>query len=385
MRTFLNSVFLFSGMVISPFAMQAAENVPAAKESYSFNPVLIGLVSLILVLVFAIALLANIIRQLTFVQREKMRADRNKSSQVVKTILMLVALSIPAIHAVAEEAKGATTVPFSGVINGIPEADFYTIMFVIALELCIIIFQVFLMKTLIRLISDKPELVPVVKAIVKRVTWWERFNSRVPVEKEVDILLDHNYDGIQELDNALPPWWKYGFYLTIVVAVIYLYRYQVAGSGPNPTQEYAAEVKQAEEDKAAYLATSASNIDENTVALLKTPDDLGAGQQIFQTTCAACHAKDGGGGVGPNLTDDYWLHGGGIKDVFKTIKYGWQDKGMKSWKDDFSPKQIAQIASYVKSLHGTKPLAPKDKQGEMYIEAIPVPKTDSAANKVVKN
>src|SRR5690606_21981681 len=90
----------------------------------------------------------------------------------------------------------------------------------------------------------------------------------------------------------------------------------------------------------------------------------------FTKNCVACHAADGGGNaVGPNLADPYWLHGGSLKDIFKSIKYGWKDKGMKSWKDDFSPKQIAQLASFVKSLQGTTPTAPKEKQGDLYIEA----------------
>jgi cytochrome c oxidase cbb3-type subunit 3 len=106
-------------------------------------------------------------------------------------------------------------------------------------------------------------------------------------------------------------------------------------------------------------------------------DGIASGGTLYQQMCAACHAKDGGGGVGPNLTDEYWLHGGSVKDIFKTIKYGYPDKGMKSWKDDYSPNQIAQITSYVKSLQGTKPAAPKDKQGELYIEAAAP--ADSAA------
>jgi cytochrome c oxidase cbb3-type subunit 3 len=108
---------------------------------------------------------------------------------------------------------------------------------------------------------------------------------------------------------------------------------------------------------------------------------IASGATIFQTACAACHAKDGGGGVGPNLTDEYWLHGGSLSDVFKSIKYGWPDKGMKSWKDDFSPKQIAELTSYIKSIKGTKPAAPKEKQGEIYQEAAGVDSTNVVAAK----
>ena len=136
-------------------------------------------------------------------------------------------------------------------------------------------------------------------------------------------------------------------------------------------------MQEAEEQRAVYLAKAKNNVDENTVTQLMDASDLDAGKKIFTTMCAACHAADGGGTVGPNLTDDYWLHGGGIKNVFKTITYGWPDKGMKSWKDDYSALQIQQIASYVLSLHGTKPATPKEPQGTLYKESD-APAADSS-------
>ena len=119
---------------------------------------------------------------------------------------------------------------------------------------------------------------------------------------------------------------------------------------------------------AEFMKTSANNVDESTVKMLTDPSDLNTGKDIFISTCAACHGKFGEGTVGPNLTDEYWLHGGGVKDIFKTIKYGWPDKGMKSWKEDFSPVQIAQLTSYIRTLKGSNPPKPKDMQGELYIE-----------------
>ena len=122
---------------------------------------------------------------------------------------------------------------------------------------------------------------------------------------------------------------------------------------------------------ANFRKNSASAIDENNVKLLTDAESLAKGKELFHDNCAPCHNQQGQGLVGPNLTDDYWLHGGSIKDIFKTIKYGWQDKGMKSWKDDFSPKQIQELASFVKSLKGTHPATPKAPQGELYIESTP--------------
>ena len=198
--------------------------------------------------------------------------------------------------------------------------------------------------------------------------WWDKVNSFVPMKEEAQIDLGHNYDGIRELDNRLPPWWLYGFYVCIVFAAIYLYRYHVAHSAPLSGEELKIELAKADADKQEYLKKAGNNVDENTVKLLTDAKDLDAAKAIFTTVCAACHKPDGGGLVGPNLTDEYWLHGGGIKDIFKTIKYGWPEKGMKSWKDDYSPLQIAQLASYVKSLGGTKPAAPKEPQGTLYVE-----------------
>lgn len=364
-----------SAMLFSPAIMFAAEAAaPAAgKESESFNAILIGLVTLIVVLLFAIGILGNVLRQLAIAYRDKMRSDRSKAAGIVKTLLMFVALSLPAMQTFAQEAAPAAeeavaAAPVSPYISGIPRVDFYALMGILALEIAVIISLLLLVRIMVKLISEKPELAPVLKAV--KVPFWDRFNKTVPIEKEQDIMLDHDYDGIRELDNNLPPWWKYGFYLTIVVAFVYVWYYHASGNGPSSYEEYVAEVKKGDAEKAAYLAESANNVDENTVKM-GDAGSIASGMGLFQSNCAACHAKDGGGGVGPNLTDDYWLHGGSIQDVFKSVKYGWSDKGMKSWKDDFSPKQIADIASYIKSIRGTTPAAPKEKQGELYVEGTP--------------
>ncbi|MBL0183423.1 MAG: c-type cytochrome [Chitinophagaceae bacterium] len=196
-------------------------------------------------------------------------------------------------------------------------------------------------------------------------------------------MLDHNYDGIRELDNALPPWWKYGFYFTIVVAFIYLLNFHVMGLGKNPTEEYNAEMESARIQKERFEASNKDKIDENKVPMADAAG-IKAGQAMFEANCAACHLKDGGGNVGPNLTDDYWLHKGSLNDIFHTIKAGYPDKGMQSWSGKFSPKEISYLASFVKSLHGTKPAAPKPQQGEFWVEnlagdsaALAKPKPDS--------
>lgn len=188
----------------------------------------------------------------------------------------------------------------------------------------------------------------------------------VPIEEEESILFDHEYDGIQELDNNLPPWWKWGFYLTIVIAVVYLGHYHVFGTGQLQLAEYEAEVAEAKAAQEAYLDAQALNVDENSAYTLTDVSELAAGGALFAEHCVVCHGDAGQGVVGPNLTDNYWYYGNDMKSVFSTIKYG-SDKGtMRSWQDELNPLQIQQVASYIQSLIGTNPAAPKDPEGEYY-------------------
>ncbi|GAB2865560.1 cytochrome c family protein [Hymenobacter ruber] len=176
-----------------------------------------------------------------------------------------------------------------------------------------------------------------------------------------DELMDHEYDGIHEFDNDLPPWWKYGFYATIVFAIGYLTYYHVLKTGQLQGAEYATEMQQ------AALLIAATPDDPNqltTYQPLLVPAELSSGKSIFATNCAPCHGASGEGKVGPNLTDEFWLHGGEVNHVYKTIKFGVNGKGMVAWKGKLSGKQILQVASYVLSLQGTKPANAKPPQGE---------------------
>jgi cytochrome c oxidase cbb3-type subunit 3 len=200
-------------------------------------------------------------------------------------------------------------------------------------------------------------------------TWKKGMQSltdAVPVEHEGDIMLDHNYDGIRELDNNLPPWWLYGFYLTIVAGVVYLVYYHVIPNTPLQADEFQADMAVMEQAKQAFLASEANNVDENSVVALDDASALADGKKTFDANCASCHLADGGGSVGPNLTDAYWIHGGGIKNVFTTIKYGVLDKGMISWQETLSPVQMQNVASYILTLQGTTPATTKAPQGTLY-------------------
>lgn len=188
------------------------------------------------------------------------------------------------------------------------------------------------------------------------------------IEEEDEIILDHNYDGIKELDNNLPPWWVYMFYITIFFAIFYLAKYELF-DGDSTTVEYEKEVAKAELEIEEYKRNNPDMVDASTVELLTDASDLNKGKEIFDTNCAVCHKNDGGGGIGPNLTDEHWILGGGIKNVFTTISEGGRPgKGMIPWKQDLSPYEIAQVGSYLLGFQGTTPAAPKAPEGEIWVE-----------------
>lgn len=376
MQSYNKNIILSSIGTIGAATAFAADAAPTtAATGSSFNPVLISFAVIILILLFAIAVMGNVLRQLAIVYRNKLRSK----NQIIKSIAVLIALSFSSLNAIAQEAA-AEVAPVSTSISGIPKSDFYALLGIVILELLIVFAMMRYMRVMIKAIDTNEEAKAEAAIPVVKENFWDKFNAVVPIEKEKDIMLDHDYDGIKELDNSLPPWWKYGFYLTIVIGIIYLYYYHGGGNGPSSEQEFIAAVQKGEEDKAAYLAKTAGNIDENNVTLADATG-IEEGKTLYAKNCAACHANDGGGLVGPNFTDEYWIHGGGLKDVFKSIKYGWQDKGMKSWKDDFSPKQIQSLSSYILSLKGTKPANPKEKQGELYVEATTAAATQDSTIK----
>lgn len=197
--------------------------------------------------------------------------------------------------------------------------------------------------------------------------------SLKPMSEEQTLILEGEYDGIKELDNPTPAWFMYLFYITIAFAVCYLLIYHVFNAAPLQYQEYKNEMVVAAKEKAAYLAKAGNMVDENTVKLTADPAVLSSGRAIFSQRCAPCHGDKGQGVVGPNLTDDYWLHGNKINDLFKTIKYGVASKGMPTWETQLSPKQISDVANYVKTLHGTNPPNPKEPQGSKMADDAIVP------------
>jgi cytochrome c oxidase cbb3-type subunit 3 len=203
---------------------------------------------------------------------------------------------------------------------------------------------------------------------------YQQMDGGVSLEKETDILLNHNYDGIQELDNNLPPWWVGMFYSTIVFAFLYIGIYHFSDIGKLQIAEYEQEVIEAEIAIAAYNAAQkaekAANLSADNVTQLTVTDRLAAGQANFKSYCVACHGMLGEGieNLGQNVTDKYWIHGGGVKNIFRTISEGVPGKPMVAWKDAISAEEIQELASYIMTLEGTDPPNARPPEGEIYEE-----------------
>ena len=358
---FLFSIFFVLAATIS----FAQDNAATAKTVASPNNQLVILMGIItLVLAFVIWGMGQV---LVTIGRQAL--EKSKQEKLPAAIL-LIAFSLLSLSSGAQTTAGVVNVvPNYG---GMDSTAFWMLSAVIFIEVVIIAFLMFSIRRIqAELLPQKPK-----KDIIALKDWWARWDKRlftkaVAVEREADILLDHDYDGIKELDNALPPWWKYGFMITIGIAFIYLLNFHVLGYGLNPTQEYQEEMAMAKEAKEIFEAKNIDKIDE---ANLKMPDAAGldAAKDIFTSVCWTCHGKLGEGGAGPNLTDDFWLHKGSLSDIYQSIKHGYPDKGMQSWEKNYSPKEINNLAGFIKTLKGTNPPNPKAAQGDLFTEITTV-------------
>jgi cytochrome c oxidase cbb3-type subunit 3 len=373
-------------LFFAPLDLFAAGGGQPPKESSMYDPFVITMVIIMLKLLLAIGLLANVVLGAAsyYYQREKEREQQKTGTSTVAAVTT-IALLLFAAPVFAQDATAAATtaVQTASSYGGISATAFYFLVGVIAIELLVVFALLYQLRVFLAKEKLQQQLSAAAATVQKPlVSFWDKMNKFKPVEQEAQIDLGHDYDGIRELDNRLPPWWLYGFYVSIFFAVVYLWRYHVSHTAPLSVEELQIAMVQADEQKAEYLKKSANNVDENTIKVLTVATDIASGEKVFVQNCAACHGKAGEGIVGPNLTDDYWLHGGNIKDVFKTVKYGWPEKGMRSWKDDLSPVQIAQVSSYIRSIHGTNPSNAKAQQGELYKEENNNGKTDSLTSKV---
>jgi cytochrome c oxidase cbb3-type subunit 3 len=283
-------------------------------------------------------------------------------------IVVVLVLSMQPLHAQSDSL-------ISGDVQNYIGYGAIVIMLLLFLTVMVVLLRTFKVLTKVILKTQgytqqeiEAELTPAKKAPKPKGEVWNKLLSLRPLSEEKDLIIEHDYDGIQELNNPTPAWFMVLFYGTIIFAVGYLLNYHVLGFGQLQNEEYKTEIAQAEVAKKIYLSKAANRVDENSVKLANDPAVIAAGQAVFKQSCVPCHGDKAQGVVGPNLTDEYWLHGSKINDIFKTIKYGVLSKGMPTWEKQLSPKQIADVSNYILSLKGSKPAGAKEPQGDKETE-----------------
>jgi len=362
--------------LLGSLTMMAQDTAAVTSVPSGYNLLAISMIAVTVVLVFVIWGMGQVLIALS-----RQLLDKEKSKTSIATIPPLLVFLLFSINAMGQNIPLTETIKVIPNYGGLSETTFYFLVAVILTEITTILF-IFL--SVRRIYTELlPAKAKAVAAQSKLTALWIKLDKKlltkaIPIEREADYLLDHNYDGIQELDNALPPWWKYGFIITIGVAIIYFFHF-VVGDGKNPTQEYQEEMAYAQAAKEEYDANNKDKIDAANVPLADV-NGIKMGKEYFMANCIACHGANGEGGAGPNLTDNYWLHKGSLNDIYTTITKGYPDKGMQSWAVKFSPKEISQIASFVTTLKGTNPANPKAPQGDIF---VPVGGLDSAKKTTV--
>ncbi len=364
----LNAGLLLTGLMLfsaSPIWAQATTQAP--RNWYLSDTTFWILIAVAAILFYVIYALAEVV----IWGGQKKINDMKKNSGNLKSLVILAITLLATGNLMAQGTPAAAT---ESAVSSLWKSDFLPLYILIAIEICVIAYLALMLMQL-----SKAEQVA---TGVKHETWiaklWDKWNYKVPIEREEELIIeDHDYDGIHELDNSMPPWLQYIFFFTIGFAIVYLWYYNIGG-GMNQIEEYEASVKKADIELAAYLANASASYDENTVVLSEDPAVLANGKATFSNFCATCHRADAGGDAGPNLTDDYWIHGGKINDLFKTVKYGVPGKAMAAWEGVLSAKQIFEVTNYIKSLHGTNPVNPKAKEGDLYVEGGAAPADTTA-------
>lgn len=351
-------LILLNGSAIAQ-ANNVVENVPQVVSTTSYNTTGWALIILLLIQILVVKAISDAIKNVS-----KSDAIQKNNNRGLSTLIFLIGLFF-SINAFGQNtSENNSLVDFS-------ETDINILITLNILLSLVVLWMYYQFRQILKFTN-------LIKEEENTSAFWniENWLTRaVPVDKEASIQFEHEYDGIRELDNVLPPWWLWMFYATIAFSIIYLIHYHISpikalekigfvGPGVGQEELYKMEMEEAEKQKQAYLSQAASKINEENVTLLTDANELAKGKEIFTTNCVVCHGNQGQGGAGPNLTDEYWLYGCDIKEVFKTIKYGVPAKGMIAWESQLSPLQIQQVASFVISLKGTNPSGAKEPQGE---------------------
>jgi cytochrome c oxidase cbb3-type subunit III len=375
----VNKKWALAAMALSAYVSPAAamSASPSVDQWMTTDNLLLAVVAFLLLPIYILSKTLFFAVKMFWEKKETTAA--NAGSHIAKVLLPMLFL-LSAQSTFAQDAAAAEPVSYT-----------WLILLVIAVEVAVIAILGMQTIRILRMASSEAEEAEghPMATKAKKESWiqalWVKMNSLRPMEEEADLDTGHSYDGIRELDNDTPPWFTTAFAASIIFAIIYLWVFHISKTAPHQEEEYARVMAQAELDKQAFLATQANLVDENTVQYLTAASDLAAGKKVFGDFCAVCHRDDLGGSVGPNLVDEYWIHGGSVKDVFALIKYGAQDKGMMPWKDDLTPMQIAQVTSYILSRQGETPAGAKDPQGEKYVPGAESTPAEDAGEQTALN
>jgi cytochrome c oxidase cbb3-type subunit 3 len=339
---------------------------PNYKENLTtFNWLIVTIILLLITLLVLSNSIINLVKSDFFknklIEQAKQKEDNNSNNGIITILAVILTIgsllwsgnSMALSFNGPGEAEGDA--PWLLVENG----DIYLLIAVNLFLVGIVFYLKSMFNRLLNMVYQRK-----VNEKIQKVKPLKKLNQVltdvVPIEEEHKILMDHEYDGIRELDNNLPPWWVWGFFFTIVFAFCYLFNYHILGTGDLQYTAYDKEMKKADIEVKAYLSKMEMNVDETNATFMKDGANLSKGKALFETNCVTCHNPKGEGNIGPNLTDKNWIYGYDIKDVFKTIKLG-TPNGMPEHNSKFNPLQIQQVASFVLSLPDTKG---KESQGE---------------------
>lgn len=366
--TFQKTAFTLAALVLPVLSANAQTGAAAANENLLYGLLIgFGLMFLVIILV-----LNNAISGLGGNRKLWESKNGNKAASVA-AILMLLS---------GNASAASPDAPVLGIFS-MYSTTFWVLLFFDLFLLLIIIVQLRVFRKMVEALREKdaaPEPETAVVAAPAESIWMKKIMSlltkSVPVEREEEVMTDHEYDGIRELDNVLPPWWVAMMYVTIIFAVVYLVHYHVIGTGDLQLVELRKDIEKADAEIAAYMALAKAQVDETNVTVVTDANRLASGEKIYVDNCVACHGKLGEGGVGPNFADEYWIHGGSVNEIFSVIKYGVPSKGMISWRAQLSPTQMQDVASYLLTFQGTNPPNAKDPQGELYVPEEPAEPTE---------
>jgi len=339
--------------------MENVQSKPNYEKNLTmFYGLLIGIGGLLLAIVMIAGATKSLLNSKQF---QEALAKKNDNTNKLLSVIMLLGFSILPLFGSAQETPAAvvTTVAENSpkeLWAYIENEEIWLMLSINFLLFGLVIYLKWLFNNFYYMVY--PKKVKAKKERLKKAALV--LTAAVPIEEESKILMSHEYDGIRELDNRLPPWWVWGFYLSIIFAIAYLFHFHLLKTGDLQEEAYKKEMNVAQQEIDAYLKSQAMNVDETNATLLTDPSALSSGKAVFEQNCTVCH-KDGRGDIGPNLTDDYWLYGNDVKELFKTIKNG-TSNGMPDHASKLNPIQMQQVASYVLSLKYIEGRAPQGKK-----------------------